>query len=74
MLQTYRQYSICSVKDEVRALVERGSVNRNAQIYSLARFFGDRGWNVVEELLEENEYLLRDNVCDLIGHESWMND
>ncbi len=74
MLQTCRQYSIYSVKDEVRALVDRGSVNRNAQLYSLARFFGDKDWNAVEELLEDNEYLLRDHVCDLVGHESWTND
>lgn len=74
MLQTCRQHSIQSVKDEVRALVDRGSVGRNAQLYSLARYFGEQDWHLVEELLEENEYLLRDHVCDLIGHESWMND
>lgn len=74
MLQTCHQYSIHSVRDEVKALVDRGSINRGSQLYTLARFFGDRDWHSVEELLEENEYLLRDYVCDLIGHESWLND
>ncbi|EDX86572.1 hypothetical protein S7335_4277 [Synechococcus sp. PCC 7335] len=74
MLQTCRPHSIHSIQDEVRALVDRGSIGRTAQLYSLARFFGDRDWHLVEEVLEDNEYLLRDYVCDLIGHESWQND
>ena len=74
MLQTCRSHSIHSIKDEVRALVDRGSIVRTAQLYSLARFFGDREWRSVEELLADHESLLRDHVCDLIGHESWQND
>lgn len=69
-----RQYSICSIQDEVRALVTKGSVGRQHQIYSLSRHFSDREWQQVGQVLETNDYLLRDCVVDLIGQEAWMND
>lgn len=74
MLKEARQYSIQAIQDEVRALVTRGSIGKRNQLYTLAKFFGDREWPNIERLLETNEYLLRDSVCDLIGKESWMND
>ncbi len=69
-----RQYSICSIQDEVRALVTKGSVGRQNQIYSLSRYFSDREWQQVGQVLETNDYLLRDCVVDLIGKEAWLND
>ncbi len=69
-----RQYSISDIQDEVRALVARGAVGRQQRIYQLSRHFSDREWPKVEQMLEENEYLLRDCVIDLIGSESWLND
>ncbi len=69
-----RQYSICDIQDEVRALVERGSVGRHHRIYELSRHFGDREWQKLESLLEQNDYLLRDRVIDLVGKETWLND
>lgn len=74
MLKEARQYSIHAVRDEVVALVTQGSVGKQNQIYSLARYFGDREWPKIEQVLQEHEYLLRDYVCDLIGQESWAND
>ncbi|MEL6604532.1 MAG: DUF4327 family protein [Cyanobacteria bacterium J06614_10] len=74
MLQTRIKYSIQVVKDEAQALVSRGSIARNAQLYSLSRHFGDDDWASIESVLEANEYLLRDSICDLIGKESWLND
>jgi hypothetical protein len=71
---TERQYSICAIQDEVRALISRGSVNRQQQIYSLARYFSDREWQTVEQILENHDYRLRDCVCDLVGKESWLSD
>jgi hypothetical protein len=74
MLKEARQYSIHSIQDEVRALVDKGFVGRKAQIYALSRYFGDREWKEVQRVLDLDNYLLRDSVCDLIGKESWMND
>ncbi|NJN29287.1 MAG: DUF4327 family protein [Synechococcales cyanobacterium RM1_1_8] len=69
-----RQYSIHDFQDEVRALATRGVIGRQSRIYSLCRFFDHRDWPQVEKLLESSEYLLRDNVIDLIGQETWLND
>ena len=74
MLKTYRQYSIQNIQDEARALVSRGSLGKKTQIYSLSRYFEPEDWQSVERILEANEFLLRDSVCDLIGKEAWLND
>ena len=74
MLKEARQYSMSALQDEVRALVTKGLVNKQSQIYSLARHFQDVEWRQVERILSSHEYLLRDHVCDLIGHESWISD
>jgi hypothetical protein len=74
IMPTVRPYSITDLKDEVRALVARGSVHRQYRIYELSNHFSDRKWHNLEQLLVEHEYLLRDRVIDLIGKESWLND
>ena len=74
MLKEARRYSINAIQDEVRALVTKGSIGKQSQIYLLARYFGDREWQQVEQELQAHEYLLRDPVCDLIGRESWASD
>ena len=74
MLKEARQYSLKAIQDEVLALVARGAVGRQHLIYAIARYFSDFEWAEMKHSLESNEYLLRDYVCDLIGHESWAND
>lgn len=74
MLKEARQYSLDFIQDEVRALVTKGSVGKNHQIFSLSRYFSDREWPEVEHILETHDYLLRDHICDLIGQEAWVND
>ncbi len=69
-----QQFSIADFQDEVRALVARGAVSRQQRIYELRRYFGDRAWHSVEQLLNLHDYLLRDYVTDLVGQESWTND
>jgi hypothetical protein len=69
-----QEYSIADFQDEVRALVARGSVGRQQRIYELRRYFGDRAWQNFEHLLNLNDYLLKDYITDLVGHESWVND
>lgn len=68
------QYSITDFQDEVRALITRSLVGRHQRIYELRGHFGDRQWHNIEELLKLHEYLLRDNITDLVGKESWTND
>jgi hypothetical protein len=68
------KYSIADVRDEVCALVARGSLSRQQRIYELRGYFGDRQWHNVEQLLNSNDYLLKDYITDLVGQESWSSD
>jgi ABC-type phosphate/phosphonate transport system permease subunit len=69
-----RQYSLCDIQDEVRALATRGVVGRQQLIYELGSYFNDREWERMETILVRHEYLLRDRVIDLIGQETWISD
>lgn len=62
------------IQDEVRELLEQGRVDRRQPIYVLAQYFVGREWAVVEQELEDNEFLLRDRIGDLIPSEDWQND
>ncbi|MBF2058578.1 MAG: DUF4327 family protein [Cyanobacterium sp. T60_A2020_053] len=68
------QYSIDMIKDEVRHLVENGNVSRHQPIYILCQFIPAREWVYVECELEKCDFLLRDQIGDLIAHENWEND
>jgi hypothetical protein len=68
------QYSMTDIQDEVRALVERGLVGKQARIYELKKFFSDRKWQTIERLLDMHDYVLRGHIIDLVGKESWIND
>ncbi|MBE9031674.1 DUF4327 family protein [filamentous cyanobacterium LEGE 11480] len=68
------EYSIPAIQDEVQALVTKGLINRKNHIYDLAKHFGYNQWQEIERLLEFNDYLLRDNISELLGQEVWMND
>jgi len=74
MLQTRRRYSIHAIKDEVQALLSKGVLSKKTQLFTLSKHFDNDTWQEIEHVLTQNEYLLRDSVCDLIGQESWMND
>ena len=69
-----RQLSLSDIQDEVREMVAKGSISRQQRVYELSRHFTDRDWPKVEHLLEEHDYLLKDFVIDLVGHESWLSD
>lgn len=68
------QYSIDLIQEEARQLVEKGVVNRQQPIYVLCQYIPAREWVCVECELERCDFLLRDRICDLIGHEEWTND
>ena len=67
-------YTLDFIKDEIRALLERGSITRNQPIYSLAKYIPAREWLSVEKQLEEKDFLLRDRIGDLLSSEYWDND
>lgn len=67
-------YSIDMLRDEVRQLVDRGSVSRQQPIYVLCQYIPAREWVCVECELERCDYLLRDRIGDLLGAETWEND
>ena len=62
------------IQDEVRALVEKGTLSRHQPIYSLCQYIPAREWVCVESELENNDYLLRDRIGDLLSTEIWEND
>lgn len=67
-------FTVESIKDEIKALVERGSLSRRQTIYSLARYIPPREWLNMEKQLEQGDYLLRDHIADLLDTEKWDND
>lgn len=67
-------YDINIIKDEARYLIETGRISRKQPIYSLCKYIPAREWSYVEATLENNNFLLRDRIGDLIGYEVWNND
>jgi hypothetical protein len=62
------------IQDEARHLVENGTVSRQQPIYTLCLYIPAREWVCVECELERCDYLLRDQIGDLIAAECWDND
>lgn len=67
-------YSLDSIKDEARQLIEKGVISRQQPIYVLCKFIPAREWVGVECELERCDYLLRDPVGDLVSYQTWEND
>lgn len=68
------QYSMNLLKDEATQLVQKGVVSRHQPIYVLCQYIPAREWAGVECVLEDNDFLLRDRIGDLLSHEEWEND
>jgi len=73
-LSSPAHYSLEMIQDEVRHLVQKGSVSRQQPIYTLCQYIPAREWVCVECELERADYLLRDRIGELIGTENWDND
>ena len=69
-----KHYTIDMIRDEARQLVEKGCVSRHQPIYILCQYIPAREWVCVECELEECDYLLRDEIGDLIPQETWDSD
>lgn len=68
------KYSIDMIRDEVRQLLDRGFISRHQPIYVLCQYIPPREWLCVECELEKCDYLLRDQIGDLVASENWDND
>ncbi len=68
------RYSIETLKDEARQLIETGVVNRQQSIYTLCKYIPAREWGKLECELERYDYLLRDSIGDLVAYDNWEND
>lgn len=73
-MKTSVKYDLEVIKEEARQLVNKGAVKRNDPIYALCKFIPGRDWVCVELELEENEFLLRDKIIDLLANEQWNED
>jgi uncharacterized protein YqgQ len=67
-------YTIEVIREEASQLVKQGLLQRNSPIYTLCQYIPSREWRCVECELERNDYLLRDPILDLLGHEKWEED
>lgn len=74
LVKNATDYSIEMIRDEARHLVEKGVVSRHQPIYILCQYIPAREWVCVECELEQCDYLLRDQIGDLIACENWEND
>lgn len=71
---TSTRYSIETLRDEARQLIETGIVSRQQSIYTLCKYIPAREWVTIECELERCDYLLRDPIGDLVSYDSWEND
>lgn len=67
-------YNLDMLRDEARALVDQHVVDRQQPIHALCRFVPEEGWQCIEVALEEEEFLLRDRIIDLLANENWEDD
>jgi hypothetical protein len=73
-VDTAIKYDIEVIQEEARQLARKGLVNRQQPIFTLFKYIPDREWAYFEHELENNEYLLRDRIIDLLASEKWEED
>lgn len=73
MLQHVR-YSLDAIRDEACELIRKGTINYRQPIYVLCQYLPADEWEDIEAELERNDFLLRDQILDLVGCENWCED
>lgn len=68
------QYSLDVIRDEAQEMLKKGLIHRHQPLYILCCYFPAQDWNCIECELERNDFLLRDQISDLIGSEEWLDD
>ena len=66
--------SINEIKDKARHLVETGKIEPYQPIYVLCKFILPKEWICIECELEDNDYLLKDRICDFLARDEWSED
>ena len=74
MIQSVLTYSLERLREEIIALIQKGRLHRQQPIYTLCKYIPAREWLLVERELEENGFLLRDRVGELVSQEKWEED
>ncbi len=67
-------YNFDLIVEEVKALLEKGVINRFQPLYVLANYIPSREWLTVELELEEKGYLLRHQIKEILTQQTWDND
>ena len=67
-------YNFDLIVEEVKALLEKGVINRFQPLYVLANYIPSREWLTVELELEEKGYLLRHQIKEILTQQAWDND
>lgn len=73
-MSTSSRYTLIMLQDEVGQLIQQKLVSRQQPISVLAKYFSARDWQWMEQELEQNNFLLRDPIGELISHEEWYTD
>ena len=68
------QYSLDVIRDEACELIRKGVIDSKQPIHVLCQHFPAHEWEAIESELEQNDFLLRDQILDLIGCEKWCED
>ena len=67
-------YNFDLIVEEVKALLEKGVINRFQPLYVLANYIPSKEWLTVELELEEKGYLLRHQIKEILTQQAWDND
>ena len=73
-MSTSIRYTLAMLQDEVHQLIQQKLVSRQQPISVLAKYSSARDWQWIEQELEQNDFLLRDPIGELISHEEWYTD
>ena len=74
MIQSVLTYSLERLREEIIALMQKGRINRQQPIYTLCKYIPPREWLLVERELEDNGFLLRARIAELVSQEKWEED
>lgn len=61
------KHTLTEIQDKTLQLVKKGTISREQRIYALWEYVSAREWVYIERELENNNFLLRDCIGDLIG-------
>lgn len=67
-------FKLSTITDEVRQLVDKGTLKHSQHLYALCQYFSPREWIAIETELERNGLLMRDRIVDLIDNQQWTSD